>query len=266
MRAFTRIMSASLAALAVAPPAADPQALNVGDCGCGGSGSCGTGGPCVCTPTGPQWPPGYPIPDGWALDGGGRLVAPTGPTVPPGTTVPTAVPIMPPGTAQTPNGYQNDPNWLAYARAGYGNQLCVPYKDAIRDCLFMKTVASPLTAVGIGATVNVDLSPAQGWFDMYYIDVMAYGVDGVAVGPTAFNMTIPTVVGCPTNACDTGLPINRSFFTAGDACCCGRPFRAIVPATSQGTPLRTAVTNLSPAAITVQVIGRGFCQSTRICV
>lgn len=266
MRAFSRLMAATL--VATTPPAVDPQALNVGDCGCGGSGSCGGGGGCVCTPTPPTWPPGFPVPPGWTIDGGGNLVGPGGPLRPTGTPdgTPVPVPILPPGSAQTPSGLANDAAYQSYARAGYGGQMCVPYKDAVKDCLFMKTVASPLTAVGIGATVNVDLSPAQGWFDMYYIDVVAYLTGGVDAGPDSFNMTIPTVVGCPTNACDTGLPINRRFFAANDGCCCGRPFRAIVPATSQGTPLRTAVTNLNAAAITVQVVGRGFCQSNRICV
>lgn len=269
MRAFTKNTPPPGAERKQTSTARPAGAHNVGQgcTSCSGSGQCGSGGPCVCTQVPPWWNPGW---GQWPPPGfpGGNFTAPTPPTVPPGTTVPSTPPpvpmVLPPDYARP--GNLDMGAWQQYAGRGFGALACVPYVDAIRDCLFMNTVASPLTAVGIGATENVDVQPPSGWFDAYYIDVTAYIADGIAVGPNGFNMTIPTVVGCPTNACDTGLPINRAFFDAADACCCGRPFRAIIPNAAQGTPLRTAVTNLGPAAMTVQVVVRGFCHSTRICV
>lgn len=260
MRAFTKMMAATMIAVT---EKRDPHAANVGDC----AGGCGQqSGQCVCSPT-PGWPPGYPIPPGWFQDpsSGNIVVANPGsapPSAPPGS--PSNQPMLPPDYARPAN--MDMGVWNAWRAAGFGSVNCVPYLDAVKDCLFMKTIASALTAVGIGATVNIDVSPLNGWFDAYYIDVVTFLTGGVDAGPDSANMTIPTVVGCPIQACDTGLPINLRFFQARDACCCGRPFRAIIPRTSEGTPLRTAVTNLNAAAITAQVVVRGFCFSTRICV
>lgn len=260
MRKFTALQAAAAIAM-VTPPAAaargvnDPLAMNVGDCGCGGS--C-NGNAQFCTPR-------PPIPPGFTPEGGGYVWQGPG-NPPPGD--PSIVPVtLPPGTTLPPAWGMPETIDAARYSQYLARMNCVPYKDAIRDCIMMKTIASAPTAVGIGATVNVDVAPAQGWFDAYYIDVVAWLTGGIDAGPDSFNMSQPTVVGCPPSACDTGVAINRYFYAARDACCCGRPFRAVVPSpSSAATPLRTAITNLNAAAITAQVIVRGFCYSGRICV
>lgn len=245
MRKFTNAMLKS-----------DPLALNAG-------GSCGCGGPQVCTPVPPNYPPSYP-PGSYQPPGvnnqPGTYQTPQG-TPPVGD--PSIVPIMLPGPQQMPQNL--DPAaWDAYQRAT--GQMCIPYKDAIRDCLLMTMMATAPTAVGIGATVNVDYSPTIGWADIYYIDVVAWLTGGIDAGPDAFNMVRPIVLGCPTPVCDSGQPINRHFYdVANGGCCCGKPFRAIVQQTSVAQPLRAVVTNLNAAAITVQILYRGFCNGSRIC-
>ena len=269
MRAFTKTTPAILAALAMPGVASedrdtprvrlvDPLAHNVG-AGCG----CGTGGPQVCTPTpGGGYGGGY---GGGGIDpaGNGSLTG----TIPvPPTGDPGIVPLMG-GIPVTPPDTMTAETWARYVRDRTAGQVCIPYSDAIRDCVMMTRMATAPTVVGIGATVNVDFTPPSGWADIYYVDVVALSAEGIDAGPTSFNATRPTVVGCPNPPCDTGVPVNGRFWsTLDNGCCCGRPFRAIVPPTAQATPLRTAVTNLNAAAITVQYVYYGFCFGGRICV
>ena len=168
-----------------APPA---RAHNVGGCGGSCGGSCG-GGACRCGPGGFGGGGG----GGFRPGGNGNFTTPT--PVPP-TGDPTVVPMMA-GMAGAagidPSQRVADTTFAqvmsiigqlpsliprAFDRAAWANyvtgraawlteQRCIPYEDAVRDCLMMVDVPSPLVVVGAGLTVPVSSVPTSGWLDAY---------------------------------------------------------------------------------------------------
>lgn len=259
MRQFTKTMSllAAASAMALTPAPADAAALNVGDgagCGCSGGTACGTSRGCVCRAPGTSGGVWFRrMPDGSMVPGDPNI---------PTTAVP--VPTLPPSSGR-PENFPAD-EWDRYTANPFGGTECVPYASAIRDALMMTTIVSTEVEIAAGASADVDVSPAQGWFDGYYIDLALRTDTGAPVPAEGVAVTPPFVVGCPLNACAGSTARSGRFLQAQDGCCLGRPFRAIVPRTSEGQPLRVRVTNNTAADVHVQVALSGFCVSRSICV
>jgi len=150
---------------------------------------------------------------------------------------------------------------------------CTPYEDAVRDCLMMDTLVSAEVAVTVAGSVTISVSAAQGWFFAYYFDINVKRPGTppavTCIDPCQYNMTQPTVQGCPPPPCQPGGNIARSanFYVKREtASGCGRPFQAVIPSTSQGAPIDVVVSGTAIAVgDLVQVQYRGFCFDTRIC-
>lgn len=229
--------------------------VNVGECG-----TCKPMGQqtCVCQATPTPWPRGWPVPPGWGIDGSGVLIAPGGNGGP-------AASLPPEG--QFPQNFKQS-DWNSYLAAGGpgGMFRCIPYQDAVRDGLMMAMVQSDATLIAAGATANIDVQALNGWVDGYYLDISARTAAGAALPPESISLTPPRNVGCAVPACTRDVVTSSRFYRATEDCCLGRPFRSILTETQNGTPLRAAVTNHTAADAIVQIVVRGFCISTRVCV
>lgn len=266
VRAFTKKHGALSATALLASMLAAPSALadvtpehNVGGCGgsCGGSCGLGCGGPAgTRMPTPEQL---RQIAADAGIDPAQRITD---------TTFAQALAVL--GAIPQQRLKSVDVNMFndyavaqaqRFAAAGY-----VPYADPDRDLREMDEIVTPLTTIAAGATVDIDLNPVQGWFDLFYIDLSLSTAAGAVVPPEAITASAGQVVGCPLPDCDTGNRRAGRFLQAIPGCCCGRPRRAIVQPVQNNAPYRTSVTNITAAAIQVQIMARGFCQSTRICL
>lgn len=235
--------------------------VNVGD----GCASCNAAGAqkCVCQASPMPWPSGFPVPPGWSVGAGGVLIAPNGGTMTPDSSAPATLPPA----GQYPANFK-PADWREYLAAGGPGGMfnCVPYQDAIRDGLMMSMVQSDPTTIATGVTSNIDIQALNGWVDGYYLDISARTAAGVALPPEAVSLTPPRNVGCPVPACTRDVATSGRFFRSDQGCCLGKPYRSILTEQSNGTPLRAAVTNHTAADAIVQIVVRGFCISTRICV
>lgn len=255
-RSRGRDVALMVAAVAAAAPSRDPLAHNVGDCGCGG----GCNGAMVC--------PG-------PFQGGGIIIAGNDALAAPGGNV----------NVQTTDQQQQMQAMLAAFARGvpeylrgdittdfwmrlYANwQRCVPYRDAVRDCLQMVTVVSDVTPIAAGATETITIQPPNGILDVYYFDISVLSDVGAVLDPGILSLTPPVVEGCPIPSCQPTTPIAGRFLSSENCLgCCGRPFRAVIPRNADATPLTTDVTNNSAGAVEVQLMVRGFCFPTRICL
>lgn len=149
---------------------------------------------------------------------------------------------------------------------------CIPYEDAIKDCLMMDTLVSEVVIADATGNAVVNVSAAQGWFFAFYFDIQvvrpgATIADDVCVPECQYTMTQPLVQNCPPPPCQPGGNIQRNaaFYVRRDTSSgCGRPFQAVIPSTSQGAPIQVAVSRLVTGD-RVQVQYRGFCFDTRVC-
>ncbi len=268
MRAFSKMMddAARLVAAREAPRIIvpnDPHALNVGGCGggCGGSGMV-SGGCCkVCGP-------------GGAAMGGGaasaaRLLF---------NLFPNAGAML--GAIGTGIGARGNDGSVSAGEVvksveGY-DAPCVPYQDAVRDCLCMVELPSQ-RVVAAAATATVTIQPQSGWFFAFYLDINVNRPGtppaNPCVPPCEYQVERPRVRGCPTSPCipppSTGtaqtIPMAGNFLSAPQTCSgCGRPFIAVIPNLSNGTPLDVNFSGLAVGDV-VQAVVRGFCFDTRIC-
>lgn len=143
---------------------------------------------------------------------------------------------------------------------------CVPYEDAIRDCLLMTPVSSgaPQT-VAVGASALITIGPTRGWFDSFYIDLAVLDpATGLSVDPASWRITPPRVADCP-QPCDTTAQ-RGTFYVGIDGCCCGRPFRALIGRNADGEAMTFTFTNDGIAAVTVQAVVRGWCHARSLCL
>lgn len=143
---------------------------------------------------------------------------------------------------------------------------CVPYEDAIRDCLLMTDLTSgdPVT-IAAGASALLTIGPTRGWFDAFYFSINALDpATATTVDPSSYRLTPPQVADCP-QPCDT-TAMRAIYMSDLEGCCCGRPFRAIIGRDADGEALTFTVTNDGLAAITVQARVRGWCHARSLCI
>jgi hypothetical protein len=203
-----------------------------------------------------------------------------GAPIPPNIFTPPPV-AMPPmaGNSVDVNAYMA---WLR-ARGGNANpqgDCCIPYVDALRDRLLMSVIASgtaaaPYTSIGAGtpaapgAVVPFTVNSTRGWFDVWYIAVRSrLTADGTP--NTTFIVTPPTLQDCPAPTSvipSDGLNWSTDPIGAGDGCCMGVPFRAIIGASVNGesTPLTINVQSIG-AASSAQVSVWGFPHRNNVCI
>lgn len=234
------------------PGAGEPD-HNVGACaGCGRLGAGGRCGTCVQGPAGIPMSPGGAAAArtllGW-LGGSGILARLK------------ALGIAPPNM-----------DVASAAQSVDVEPACIPYEDAIKDCLMMDTLVSAVVAADASGNATISVSAAQGWFFAFYFDIQvvrpgATIADDVCIPECQYTMTQPLVDGCPPPPCQPGGNIarNAAFYVRRDtASGCGRPFQAVIPSTSQGAPITVNVSRLVTGD-RVQVQYRGFCFDTRVC-
>jgi hypothetical protein len=247
---------------------ADPLEHNAGACGCGSGGLAPSGGCCsVCGP------------GGTPMSGGGasaaRLLMGLWPSA--------AAMIA---NVQTGIGARGDgggavsADEVAKSVAARGDAArggCVPYMNAVRDCLCMVELPSQRIAAPASGAVTLTIAPQSGWFFAFYMDVNV-NRPGVApanpvVPPGEYLVERPRVRGCPPSPCipppTTGtaqtIPMAGNFLAAPQTCSgCGRPFIAVIPNLSNGTPLEVNISGLAQNDV-AQAVVRGFCFDTRIC-
>lgn len=259
MRALTQLLEPTPPRVEVI----DPLAHNLGACGCGGSGI-GAGGAC-CSVCGPG---GKPMSGGGAA--AARLLMGMWPN---------AAAML--AGVQTGIGARGNNGAVSGAEvaasiAGY-DAPCTPYQDAIRDCLCMVELPSQRVTVGAGGTATLLIQPQSGWFFAFYFDVSVNRPGtppaNPCVPPCEYLIERPRVRGCPPSPCipppATGtsqtIPMSTNFLAAPQTCSgCGRPFIAVIPNQSNGTPLEINLSGLAVGDI-AQAIVRGFCFDTRIC-
>lgn len=163
--------------------------------------------------------------------------------------------------------------------ANLGPRLpCIPYKDAIRDCLMMSVFPSngPLpgggTLIAAGATATITIEATRGLVDGWYFDIVFTTAGGAPVPATGFAMTKPRVADCPVPCGDAA--VNAAFYQAtttgttggGDGCCCGRPWRGIFGRDTDGEAVTFDVTNNTAADAEVYAMIRGFCHQRNLCI
>jgi hypothetical protein len=154
---------------------------------------------------------------------------------------------------------------------------CVPYYNAVRDCLCMVELPSQRLVVPASGNVTLLIAPQAGWFFAFYLDINV-NRPGVApanpvVPPGEYLVERPRVRGCPPSPCippNTAgtaqtIPMAGNFLAAPQTCSgCGRPFIAVIPNLSNGTPLEINLSGLAQNDV-AQAVVRGFCFDTRIC-
>jgi hypothetical protein len=265
MRSFTRDHAPPGAIIKTATPRDIAAALdhNVGQgCGCG-SGIQPSGGCCsVCGP------------GGKAMSGGNaaasRMIMNLFPNIG------AAIAAIQTGIGATGRQGTVNAGEVAKAIEGY-DAPCTPYMDAVKDCLCMVELPSQRVTVGAAGTATLTIQPQSGWFFAYYFDINV-NRPGVApanpvVPPGEYLIERPRVRGCPPSPCipppATGtaqtIPMAGNFLSAPQTCSgCGRPFIAVIPNLSNGTPLEINLSGLAQNDV-AQAVVRGFCFDTRIC-
>lgn len=228
--------------------------LAIGQCSCSGGGASRV----MLATSNPRG-----IPQG----GGGTLVADLGPTTPPpdagGWTV-----IPPVGRGCYPLKLCNDHGVPTGWSRAMGEVMAMgkqePYIDTAYDWANMDVLYSDLITATPGVAVNVDVSPEQGTFAMFYYSLVA--VDPTTqVSQVDWRITRPSVPGCPS-PCNTPGPILSQFVSNNPESCCGIPLTAFLDKRNENVPLRTPFTNNQAAGdLLVQMQVRGYCCSTRIC-
>lgn len=155
---------------------------------------------------------------------------------------------------------------------------CIPYKDAVRDCLMMATIPSNGALPGGGTTIvagtteTITIEAPRGLVDGWYFDIVFTTVAGAPVPASGFSMTPPQVADCPVR-CGGGA-VNAAFYQAttigttggGEGCCCGRPWRGIFGRDTDGEAVTFDVTNSTAADAEVYAIIRGFCYQRNLCI
>lgn len=143
---------------------------------------------------------------------------------------------------------------------------CVPYEDAIRDCLMMTPISSRApVVVAVGASALLTIGPIRGWFDAFYFDISVLDpATGLSADPASYRLTPPRVADCP-QPCDTTAQ-RGTFWEGEDGCCCGRPFRALIGRTEDSEALTFTFTNDGIAPVSVQAIARGWCHARSLCL
>lgn len=225
----------------------DRRAWEVGACGGCGNGPAG----CGCVPTGPVPPVIYtPPPDG----------------TPRAPRYPTPDILWPKSMRDIDGNPQTAYDWYAAQMAANGDYGCVPYVDAVRDCIMMLPVSSGTpVSVGAGASTLLTIGPTRGWLDSFYFDIVALNpATGLSVDPASFRITPPRVSDCPQPADTT--PQRGTFNAAIDGCCCGRPLRAIIGRSIDNEAMTLTFTNDGIATVSVQAIVRGFPHARSLCL
>lgn len=155
---------------------------------------------------------------------------------------------------------------------------CVPYKDAVRDCLMMTAFPSNGalpgggTLIAAAASAEITIEAPRGLVDGWYFDIVFTTAAGAPVPASGFSMTPPTVADCPTR-CGAGA-INAAFYQAtttgttggGNGCCCGRPWRGVFGTDDEGEAVTFTVTNNTGADAEVYAMIRGFCWQRNLCI
>lgn len=247
---------------------ADPLAHNAGACGCGSGALAPSGGCCsVCGPGG--------VP----MSGGGASAARLLMGLWPNASSMIASVATGIG-ARGEGGGKVSADEVANTVVNKGDEMrggCTPYASAVRDCLCMVELPSQRIVVGAGGTATALIAPQSGWFFGFYLDINV-NRPGVApanpvVPPGEYLVERPRVRGCPPSPCipppSTGtaqsIPMAGNFLSAPQTCSgCGRPFIAVIPNLSNGTPLEVNFSGLAVGDV-VQAVVRGFCFDTRIC-
>lgn len=246
----------------------DPLAHNAGACGCGSGALAPSGGCCsVCGPG------GVPMSGGTAS--AARLLMGLWPNAS------SMIASIATGIgARGDQGGAVSAEEVAKSIEARGDQArggCVPYMNAVRDCLCMVELPSQRVTVGAAGTATLLIAPQAGWFFAFYFDINV-NRPGVApsnpvVPPGEYLIERPRVRGCPPSPCipppATGtaqtIPMSGNFLAAPQTCSgCGRPFIAVIPNLSNGTPLEINLSGLAQNDV-AQAIVRGFCFDTRIC-
>lgn len=155
---------------------------------------------------------------------------------------------------------------------------CIPYKDAVRDCLMMATIPSNGalpgggTLIAAAASAVITIAATRGLIDGWYFDIVFTTAAGAPVPASGFSMTPPVVANCPI-LCGGGA-VNAAFYQAttigttggGEGCCCGRPWRGIFGTVVDGEQVTFTVTNNTAADAEVYAIIRGFCYQRNLCI
>lgn len=197
---------------------------------------------------------------------------------------------VPAQIATNPFDPGNAGGWVAIppiSRGGYPQRLCdaygqpvgwnramrevmaqgkqEPYLDPAYDWANMDVIYSAVITATPGVAVDVDLSPEIGTFALFYYRI-------VALDPTTQVEQVdwrlaarPQVPGCPI-PCSSGGVILSPFVRASPEACCGIPLSAFLDERTRNVPLRASFLNTQAAGnLDVQIEGRGYCCSDRIC-
>lgn len=155
---------------------------------------------------------------------------------------------------------------------------CIPYKDAVRDCLMMATIPSTGalpgggTLIAAAASAVITIAATRGLIDGWYFDIVFTTAAGAPVPASGFSMTPPQIADCPVRC--GGAAVNAAFYQAttigttggGEGCCCGRPWRGIFGTVADGEQVTFTVTNNTAADAEVYAIIRGFCHQRNLCI
>ncbi len=225
-----------------------------GDCIAIGQCSC-AGGPTLFASS------GVPIPGG-GMNGAGDYVA-NPPGGPGNGGFPTCTPGCYPRSACDPDGRFMFDSYSQQLRRSRMRKL--PYTDPYFDSIWMDTIYSAVTTVAAGASVDIPLQPTAGTFALFYWDIVA--VDPTTqVSQVDWRAGQPRVEGCPVPCGSGDVEALSQFVQKVPEACCGLPLIAWLDRPSEDTPLNVPFTNNQAAGdLLVQVRGRGYCCSTRIC-
>lgn len=140
-----------------------------------------------------------------------------------------------------------------------------PYTDMAMDWVDMDYIVSPITTIGAGLTVPVNVQPSNGTFAVFYWDIVV--VDPTTqVSQVDWRVDHPRVEGCPVPCAQPVGPMLSQFVQKVPEACCGNPLVAWLDRASENLPLTVSVTNNQAAGdLLAQVRVRGYCCSTRIC-
>jgi len=139
-----------------------------------------------------------------------------------------------------------------------------PYQDPGYDFTNMDVIYSVPLDVLPGVSTNVDLSPEIGTFALFYYRIVALDPT-TRVEQVDWEVSRPQVPGCPV-PCSTSGQILSPFVRTSPENMCGIPLTAFLDERVRNVPLRTAFLNTQAAGnLTVQIEGRGYCCSERIC-
>lgn len=224
------------------------ECIAIGQCGCGGAVSYASSG--------------VPVPGGNGMNGSGNFTA-NPPGTGPGGGGLQCTPGCYPRSACDPDGrfrYEDYATALRNAR-----MQKMPYVDPYFDSIWMQSIYSAVTTVAAGASVDIPLSPVAGTFALFYYDIVA--VDPTTqVSQVDWRAGQPRIEGCPVPCGSGEVQALSQFVQKVPEACCGNPLIAWLDRPSEDTPLNVPFTNNQAAGdLLVQVRGRGYCCSTRIC-